>query len=195
MPIDSRSVSFIFHRENTNAQNSPQNCRSQNNIRQRLQDKFEKENIDEHKRKSKNKVSNEKSWQNLSLEQVSMDSRRVLRNGANRISKTISSVKSTFGSMSQKFKSSTRRRQRLEEQQSPDCSALKSQTPQTRSRDLLGRTPTKLYSPFGIESPRYAWDSKTECMTPSSTTSTEFAERKSYRLFRFRKVNNFCALR
>ena len=96
----------------------------------------------------------------------------------------------------QKFKSSTRRRQRLEEQQSPSCNVLKSQTPQTRSRNLLGRTPIKLYSPFGIESPRNAWDNKeNECITPVSTTSHEFGEHKRRRLFRFNKVNGFCALR
>lgn len=93
----------------------------------------------------------------------------------------------------QKFKSSTRRRQRLEEQQSPESGVYKNQTPQSRSRNLLGRTPTKMYSPFGIESPSCAWD-KENGSTPSGNSSKDSSEGKR-RLFRFAKVNGFCALR
>lgn len=43
----------------------------------------------------------------------------------------------------------TRRRQILEEScMTPNCA-----TPQTYSKRILGRTPTKLYSPFSIDSP------------------------------------------
>lgn len=48
----------------------------------------------------------------------------------------------------QRFRTSTRRRYRLENE-SPQAI-----TPRTRTRCMLGRTPTKLYSPFGIETPQ-----------------------------------------
>ncbi|XP_001602594.1 uncharacterized protein LOC100113539 [Nasonia vitripennis] len=194
MPPDSRSVSFVFHRDSINARSTPEDGRGSKNFRQRLQDKFDKEQVNRSRDNPGNKEGSERPWLNLSLGQVSTDSKRALRNGADKISKTISSVRTTFGSISQKFKSSTRRRQRLEEQQSPTSSACKTQTPQSRSRNLLGRTPTKLYSPFGIESPRTAWDKENE-FTPSSTASKDMYEQKRHRLFRFSKVNGFCALR
>ncbi|OXU23304.1 hypothetical protein TSAR_000094 [Trichomalopsis sarcophagae] len=194
MPPDSRSVSFVFHRDSINARSTPEDGRGSKNFRQRLQDKFDKEQVNRSRDNSGDKEGSERPWHNLSLGQVSTDSKRALRNGADKISKTISSVRTTFGSISQKFKSSTRRRQRLEEQQSPTSSACNTQTPQSRSRNLLGRTPTKLYSPFGIESPKTAWDKEND-FTPSSTASKDMHEQKRHRLFRFSKVNGFCALR
>ncbi|XP_011501724.1 PREDICTED: uncharacterized protein LOC105365302 [Ceratosolen solmsi marchali] len=194
MPPDSRSVSFVFHRDTFNVKGSAEDGKSQKNFRRRLQDKFDKERTDGFKNKSGDKEIAERPWHNLSFGQVSTDSKRALRNGADKISKTISSVRTTFGSISQKFKSSTRRRQRLEEQQSPTSSACTTQTPQSRSRHLLGRTPTKLYSPFGIESPRRAWDKEVNC-TPSSIVSKNICENRRHRLFRFAKVNGFCSLR
>lgn len=48
------------------------------------------------------------------------------------------------------FKISTKRRQILEEgPMTPNACP----TPNTFSKTVLGRTPTRLYSPFGIESP------------------------------------------
>lgn len=47
----------------------------------------------------------------------------------------------------QRLRGPTRRRCRLENVDTPMA------TPQTRSRRLLGRTPTRLYSPFSIETP------------------------------------------
>ncbi|KAJ8687580.1 hypothetical protein QAD02_023374 [Eretmocerus hayati] len=192
MPPDSRSVSFIFHRDTNSDKSDSEDGSSKKKSRRRLQDKFDKEKIEVYADKD---TSSDRPWHNLSLGQVSTDSRRALRNGADKISKTFSSVRTTLGSISQKFKSSTRRRQRLEEQQSPMSSACKAQTPQTKSRNLLGRTPTKLYSPFGIESPRNAWDKENFEYTPTSNDTKEFGETKRRRLFRFSKVNGFCALR
>ncbi|XP_011633533.1 uncharacterized protein LOC105424799 [Pogonomyrmex barbatus] len=195
MRPDSRSVSFTFHREVVNSRNSPEIVRRTRNLRQRLQDRFEKDrgstSGDNAKEKtSKAKESTERTWNNISLGNVSADSRRALRNGAEKLSRTISSVRITFGTISQKFKSSTRRRQRLEEQQSPS----NMQTPQTRSRQLLGRTPTKLYSPFGIESPRHAWNKENEISTPVRASSPE-CNMRYCRPFRFTKVKGFSMLR
>lgn len=189
MRPDSRSVSFTFHREVLGVKNSPELTRNPRNLRQRLQDRFDKEKPECKEKSSKE----ERGWNNISLGNVSADSRRALRNGAEKLSRTISSVRTTFGTISQKFRSSTRRRQRLEEQQSPN-STSKTQTPQTRSRQLLGRTPTKLYSPFGIESPRHAWDKENES-TPVHSGSEGSARYINCRPFRFTKAKGFSVLR
>ncbi|KAK0082924.1 hypothetical protein PV325_009625 [Microctonus aethiopoides] len=196
MRPDSRSVSFTFHREVLTDRNSPQVSRTRKNLRQRLQDRFDKEKNNDGNTKDKaaiNKNTSEKSWNNLSLGTMSADSRRAFRNGAEKLSKTISSVRTTFGTISQKFRSSTRRRQILDEQQSPG--ACNSQTPQSRSRNLLGRTPTKLYSPFGIESPRHAWDKENDSATLSDSSKKTSMIREPCRPFRFIKSRGFAALR
>jgi hypothetical protein len=101
MPPDSRSVSFVFHRDTFHARSNLEDGRNQKNFRRRLQDKFDKEHVDGFKHKSRDKDVSDKSWHNLSFGQVSTDSKKVLRNGADKISKTISSVRTTFGSISQ----------------------------------------------------------------------------------------------
>ncbi|XP_032676734.1 uncharacterized protein LOC116846679 [Odontomachus brunneus] len=196
MRPDSRSVSFTFHREVLAVRNSPEMVvRSSRNLRQRLQDRFEKdrsgENAKEKPPKTKESATSDRAWNNISLGNVSADSRRALRSGAEKLSRTISSVRTTFGTISQKFRSSTRRRQRLEEQQSPGS---RMQTPQTRSRQLLGRTPTKLYSPFGIESPRHAWDKENDA-TPVHASPECNTRYLQCRPFRFSKAKGFSMLR
>lgn len=104
MRPDSRSVSFTFHREVLTDRNSPQVSRTRKNLRQRLQDRFDKEKNNDGNTKDKaaiNKNTSEKSWNNLSLGTMSADSRRAFRNGAEKLSKTISSVRTTFGTISQ----------------------------------------------------------------------------------------------
>nr|XP_034185189.1 uncharacterized protein LOC117606605 [Osmia lignaria] len=191
MRPDSRSVSFTFHREVLSVKSSSELTKNPKNLRRRLQDRFDKEKPGD---SCKEKMSKDnRSWNNLTLGNMSADSRRALRSGAEKLSKTISSVRTTFGTISQKFKSSTRRRQRLEEQQSPN-NMSKMQTPQTRSRQILGRTPTKLYSPFGIESPRHAWD-KENNETPMHTPVSSNAHYIQCRPFRFTRAKGFSVLR
>lgn len=105
MRPDSRSVSFTFHREVLSVRNSPEMVRSSRNLRQRLQDRFEKDrgssNNDAKEKSQKTKDSTDRSWNNISLGNVSADSRRALRNGAEKLSRTISSVRTTFGTISQ----------------------------------------------------------------------------------------------
>lgn len=105
MRPDSRSVSFTFHREVLNVRNSPEMVRSSRNLRQRLQDRFEKDRESTSngtKEKSpKAKESADRTWNNISFGNVSADSRRALRNGAEKLSRTISSVRTTFGTISQ----------------------------------------------------------------------------------------------
>ncbi|XP_012251162.1 uncharacterized protein LOC105683260 [Athalia rosae] len=205
MRPDSRSISFTFHRSALAANNSLDDPKESRNLRQRLQDRFDQEcpyNLSKKDRsiskgtdaKEKSEpLTPEKGWSNLSLSNVSADSRRVFRNGAEKLSKTFSSVRTTFGTISQKFRSSTRRRQRLEECHSPTISA----TPQTRSRHLLGRTPTKLYSPFGIESPRCAWSNSAEKENDDSTSMHKLAsmEHKLRKPFQLTKANGFTSFR
>lgn len=100
MPPDSRSVSFIFHRESFDGKDiykDGKDGKPHKTFRRKLQEKFDKEA----KSKNDSKESSERSWPNLSLSQVSTDSRRAFRNGANKISKTLTSVRVTFGSLSQ----------------------------------------------------------------------------------------------
>ncbi|XP_046738963.1 uncharacterized protein LOC124407153 [Diprion similis] len=204
MRPDSRSISFTFHRSALTANNISDEPKESRNLRQRLQDRFDQEcpyNLAKKESPSKKRTSKckagtltpEKGWSNLSLSNVSADSRRAFRNGAEKLSKTISSVRMTFGTISQKFRSSTRRRQRLEECHSPTISA----TPQTRSRHLLGRTPTKLYSPFGIESPRSAWSNSPGKENYDSSTRHKLTsvEEKLRKPFQLTKANGFTTFR
>jgi len=106
MRPDSRSVSFTFHREVLAVRNSPEMVRSSRNLRQRLQDRFDKERGsstgDGAKEKPpKTKEPADRAWNNISLGNVSADSRRALRSGAEKLSRTISSVRTTFGTISQ----------------------------------------------------------------------------------------------
>lgn len=194
MRPDSRSVSFTFHREVLSVKNSPEIPKISKNFRRRLQDRFEREKSNDpcKEKAQKEKEPGERSWNNLTLGNVSADSRRALRSGAEKLSRTLSSVRTTFGTISQKFRSSTRRRQRLEEQQSP--SVCKNQTPQTRSRQILGRTPTKLYSPFGIESPRRAWGKEND-ETPVHSPEETNKRYIQCRPFRFSRAKGFSMLR
>ncbi|CAH1641296.1 unnamed protein product [Spodoptera littoralis] len=83
------------------------------------------------------------------------NSRRALQSGADKISRTFRSVRNTFGNLSQHFRLGGRRRHRLTEPPSPCRTPT---TPVMKKKQsglsqILGRSPTKLYSPFGIETP------------------------------------------
>lgn len=89
------------------------------------------------------------SLENGVVDTTGSRSSRMDENAANmsltkRLNKTVQSVKASFGNFSQRFRKSTRRR------------ITKSSTPgsaKSPTRKILGRTPTKLYSPFGFDSP------------------------------------------
>lgn len=98
MRPDSRSVSFTFHREVLSVKNSPEIAKAPKNLRRRLQDRFEEKPGE---KMPKEKQPGDRSWNNLSLGNMSADSRRALRCGAEKLSKTISSVRTTFGTISQ----------------------------------------------------------------------------------------------
>ncbi|KAH9641304.1 hypothetical protein HF086_013286 [Spodoptera exigua] len=68
------------------------------------------------------------------------NSRRALQSGADKISRTFRSH----------FRLGGRRRHRLTEPPSPCRTPT---TPVMKKKQILGRSPTKLYSPFGIETP------------------------------------------
>lgn len=112
MPPDSRSVSFVFHRDILNVGNSLDLPKARKSLRRRLQDRFEdddstanssfgKETKGPEKKDCSGNSGSGRSWHNLSFGNVTTDSRKALQNGAERISKTISNVKVTFGNISQ----------------------------------------------------------------------------------------------
>lgn len=131
---------FTFHRNIFSSEIATEKLKTKN-CRQKLQDKFDDTDCSASEKSDRSVLSV------LSLN----DPRRVFRSGAEKIQRTISNVRTSFGTFSQKFRTSTKRRQLLEEgPPTPTCV-----TPQTKSKQILGRTPTKLYSPFGIESPMH----------------------------------------
>ncbi|XP_077290963.1 uncharacterized protein LOC143914572 [Arctopsyche grandis] len=80
---------------------------------------------------------------------------RAFRSSANKLYKTMKRVRAALHIFANHFQVKPRR-QRLTDAGNTPCHTPG--TPQKRCRQLLGRTPTKLYSPFGIETPRYASD-------------------------------------
>ncbi|XP_046460535.1 uncharacterized protein LOC124207221 [Daphnia pulex] len=91
------------------------------------------------------------SISNLNVANVPKETRKLIQAGAEKVNQTFNDVRNTFGTWSQKLKNNpARRRQRLVNS-SPYTPGRGKDTP--RSKQLLGRTPTKLYSPFGIETP------------------------------------------
>ena len=110
MPPDSRSVSFIFHRDVLNVGNTFDHSRGPKNLRTRLQDRFEDNDLSANSSLGKGKDAEKKdcsgsgrSWHNLSFGSVTTDPRKVLQSGAEKISKSISNVKITFSNISQVF--------------------------------------------------------------------------------------------
>ncbi|KAF5285211.1 hypothetical protein FQR65_LT13326 [Abscondita terminalis] len=100
------------------------------NCRTRLQNKFDES-------------------ENFHESRSQIDTRRIIRTGVEKICKTFNNIRNSIGMFSQRFRLSTKRRRILEEgPTTPVCS-----TPNTLTRIMLGRTPTKLYSPFCIDSP------------------------------------------
>jgi len=163
-----RSVSFTFHKNSDENQvNGPRSSSRSCLPRQRLQDRFDEEcpySLPKTSRFNPPNKGARRKWSdfNISLPSVPLQqvqARRMLRSGADKISKTISNVRSSIDTLSQKFRPATKRRQRLQNQDSPQAAI----TPRTRSRRVLGRTPTKLYSPFGIDTPPHNRSNKENC--------------------------------
>lgn len=139
-----KSNSFSFKRNvpaTSSTVSATSKCSETSNCRRKLQYKCDDQ--DEEKTEERGVLSV------LNLNNI--DTRKVLRTGAEKLTKTFNSVRTSIGTFSQKFKISTKRRQILEE--GPMTPNPHLQTPHTAARQVLGRTPTKLYSPFGIDSP------------------------------------------
>lgn len=169
MRPDDKSAPFTFHK---NVFKQSENANKMQNCRKKLEDKF-----DQSDEKSSSTRSDRSVLSVISLN----DTRKALRTSTERISKTLSNFRTTLGSFSQVYKSiclihsnrqyvfslqrfriPTKRRQILEEgPMTPNC-----ETPQTVTRKVLGRTPTKLYSPFSIESPYHPTTCDKENLPP-----------------------------
>lgn len=168
-----KSDSFRFHR-NTVQTSSDSSTRSngQEQCRIRLKDRFDKCGATKRKGDKNEELGTSSERTVLSALNLN-DTRRYIRNGAERITKTFNSVRVTFGTLSQRFKSATKRRQILEEgPMTPNP-----QTPYTQSRQVLGRTPAKLYSPFGIESPYNSTTIDKENLPPNTMNLIRFDQK------------------
>lgn len=84
---------------------------------------------------------------NLNVANVPKETRKFFQAGTDKMNRKLRDVRQTFGTWSQRLKNPTRRRERLIN----NSPYTPGRTP--RTKQLLGRTPTKLYSPFGIETP------------------------------------------
>jgi len=84
---------------------------------------------------------------NLNVANVPKGTRKFFQAGTDKMNQKLRDVRLTFGTWSQRLKNPTRRRERLIN----NSPYTPGRTP--RTKQLLGRTPTKLYSPFGIETP------------------------------------------
>ncbi|KAF7284710.1 uncharacterized protein LOC143192515 [Rhynchophorus ferrugineus] len=143
-----KNESFTFER-NLSQRSSDSSARSGLNCRKRLKETFDESDLKQVSTDQKNKNNSRTDGRRVLSVLNLNDTRKYFRNGADRLSKTFNSVRVSFETISQRFKTSTKRRQILEEgPMTPNP-----QTPFTKSKQVLGRTPTKLYSPFGIESP------------------------------------------
>lgn len=143
MKRNDSSIQFTFHKNIFNSSDTSSDKNKSKTCRQKLQNRFDNDDC------SSSQISQKSERSVLSVLSIN-DPRRAFRNGAEKISRTFSNVRTSIGTFSQKFRPSTKRRQLLEEGPSTPCV-----TPHTHSKQILGRTPTKLYSPFGIESPKY----------------------------------------
>ncbi|XP_046385070.1 uncharacterized protein LOC124155363 [Ischnura elegans] len=148
MRPDARSVSFTWHSGLQGSENAATN----HSVRRRIQDRFENNHSVPTPFKSERTLRS--TITNFTFPSVGLQPRQAIRDGAEKLTKTFREVKITFGTLSQKLRRSTRRRMPLKNDTSP-CTP--SNTPRSRSRQLLGRTPTKLYSPFNIESPIHSF--------------------------------------
>lgn len=190
-----RSVSFTFHKNpaESRVERKPSGKNEavsgtagrilQSSTRQRLQDRFDEEcpyslSRDQNRNaQGRNIRTNSRNWSDFNISLPTVQTRRMLRSGADKISKTFATVRSSIDTLSQRFRTSTRRRYRLENE-SPAAV-----TPRTRTRCMLGRTPTKLYSPFGIDTPQssnsYAGKENQSCGGKAITPRRSLRQRAS----------------
>jgi hypothetical protein len=103
MRSDKRSESFTFHtiELDVGTQNEPGKPRG---TRQRLQDRLDNECSCSLKSTTEGVETSQKRWTSLNLSSVSLPPiypRRVLRFGADKLSRTLNNVRTTFGTLSQ----------------------------------------------------------------------------------------------
>ncbi|XP_008479123.1 uncharacterized protein LOC103515958 isoform X1 [Diaphorina citri] len=153
-------------------------CEKENVVvkRRKLQDKFDDEcpyslsstiqsntsQISKRKSNSNNSWFNSTLLSNISMNQFHQSRGKLVSNSKTKFTKSMTNLQTTLGSWKQKLRSSTRRRYQLTESPSP-CTP----SPITPKR-ILGRTPTKLYSPFNIETPPSSRYTHSLVMTPNT---------------------------
>ncbi|XP_050428222.1 uncharacterized protein LOC126838117 [Adelges cooleyi] len=97
------------------------------------------------RRSPKSRNCNSQVWQ-VAVNTVSKKS-DALKHSVSSVFRSMNKLRTGFKMATQKLRPTTRRRFKLDE------SPLTPNTPKTRSKCLLGRTPTKMYSPFAIDTP------------------------------------------
>lgn len=99
--LPTKSDSFSFRRSScTNSSNSSTRSSGMQNCRRKLQDTFEEVNKTD-KVEDKNASNNDRI--NLSVFSLNDGTRRVLRQGAERLTKTFNTVRTTIGTITQVY--------------------------------------------------------------------------------------------
>ncbi|XP_050521035.1 uncharacterized protein LOC126894230 [Daktulosphaira vitifoliae] len=115
-------------------------------IQRQMRDRFDEECPYSLSRRSpKSRNCNSQVWQ-VAVNTVTKKS-DALKHSMNSVFRSMNKLRTGFKMATQKLRPTTRRRFKLDE------SPLTPNTPKTRSKCLLGRTPTKMYSPFAIDTP------------------------------------------
>ncbi|XP_018318609.1 uncharacterized protein LOC112904275 [Agrilus planipennis] len=165
MAFEEKNSRFKFHQNvciMKKGNSSPRKCRK------KLQDRFNDS-------ESSSNKNNRSVLSVLSLN----NSRKMLRTGTEKFHKGLNNFRTTLTSLSQRFRG-TRRRHILEETNfTPNAPNGAPATPLTFSKTVLGRTPTKLYSPFGIETPTLAQPSTSLNDSNASEHITVMKEKRS----------------
>lgn len=136
---------------------------NRSSTRRKLADTFDKENNLQRAVVKKSPLKEMKHRQ-LTLSKFRLPraspTRRALRSGAEKIARTFQQFRLSVDAISQRLKSPTRRRCRFENVDTPVV------TPRSRSQRILGRTPTRLYSPFGIDTPNVCHAARADPNSP-----------------------------
>ncbi|VVC39732.1 Hypothetical protein CINCED_3A004996 [Cinara cedri] len=126
-------------------------CFVESDIQRQIRDRFDEECPYSLVRKSTRnspkapKTCNSQVWQ-VAVNTVAKK-RDTFRRGMSSVCRSMNKLRTGFKAATQKLRPATRRRFKLDE------SPMTPNTPKTRSKCLLGRTPTKMYSPFAIDTP------------------------------------------
>lgn len=176
-----RRLSFIGSAECCNPGTLTE-CIVESDIQRQIRDRFDDECPYSLARKSvrnspRVRNCNSQVWQ-VAVNTVAKK-RDTLKRSVSSVFRSMNKLRTGFKVAAQKLRPTTRRRFKLDE------SPLTPNTPRTRSKCLLGRTPTKMYSPFAIDTPpslrrRFAYRRNQNIETESNKSVNGKSESNSY---------------